>query len=346
MIILGIETSCDDTAVSVIKKNAKTLTSLSHIHYSQIKTHKQYGGVIPEVAAREHTVTIIPTLHTALARAHITEKNIDLIAVTQGPGLSPSLSVGIDTARILSQLHNIPLIGISHVEGHIASVWPINKITKSATHAPALPALALVVSGGHTELIRITKFGSYVLLGKTRDDAAGEAFDKVATLLGLPYPGGPEISKYGKKGKRNAFDFPRPMMHDASFDFSFAGLKTAVRYAIEKQKKLSIQCKRDMAASFEQAVVDVLVSKTIHAHMAKPIKNILLVGGVSANTLLRKTLTREFKKLDVPVHLAPPNMTQDNATMIAMVAALKNTKGSRTAWKTMHANPNWHITKK
>lgn len=344
MIILGIETSCDDTAVSVINTTKRGTRSLSHIHYSQIKTHKKYGGVVPEVAAREHTVTIIPTLTAALDKARITEKNIDCIAVTQGPGLSPALSVGIDTARILSQRHTIPLAGINHIEGHIASVWPIQEIPHAHTRVPQLPALALVVSGGHTELILVKKFGSYMLLGKTRDDAAGEAFDKVAALLELPYPGGPKISMYARRGDDNAFDFPRPMIRNESLDFSFAGLKTAVRYALEKHQRQSKQLKQNIAASFEQAVVEVLIEKTLRAEQRYHPKSILLVGGVSANRLLRSTLRSRCKKNHLPLYLAPPKLTQDNATMICMAAAYGNKKGALSAWKRMHAEPGWHIT--
>lgn len=344
MIILGIETSCDDTAVSIIEKKGLRLRSLSHIHYSQIKTHARYGGVIPEVAAREHTVTIIPTLQAALSRARMTLTRVDLIAVTQGPGLSPALSVGIDTARLLSLLHHIPILGINHIEGHIASVWPIEGIAHAAKKPPPLPALALVVSGGHTELVLVKKFGQYHVLGKTRDDAAGEAFDKVAALLGLPYPGGPEISQLAALGSRSAFDFPRPMITSGDDEFSFAGLKTAVRYLVEKRKRRTLPFKRDVAASFEQAVVDVLVQKTIRAAVHQKVRSIFLVGGVSANAHLRQSLTVASNAIKVSLFLAPVLLTQDNATMIAMVAGLSKNKGSLAAARRMRAEPSWHLT--
>jgi N6-L-threonylcarbamoyladenine synthase len=313
------------------------------VRYSQIKTHAKYGGVVPEVAAREHTVTIIPTLHAALKKAHLKITDINLITVTEGPGLSPALAVGIDTARILSRLHRIPIVGIQHIEGHMLSVWPIKCISAAANRQPKLPLLSLVVSGGHTQLVLIKKVGSYIVLGKTRDDAAGEAFDKVATLLGLPYPGGPEISKLARKGKRDAIAFPRPMMNEHNFDFSFSGLKTAVRYYVDAHKKISRTEQQHIAASFEQAVVDVLVHKTLLAAKKFSPASIALVGGVSANTYLRTSLRQACKTIKKSLYLAPPTLTQDNATMIAMVAALKKTRGSLTAYKTLEPKPTWEI---
>jgi len=344
MNILGIETSCDDTAVSVIRTSKNSMCSLSHIKFSQIKTHAQYGGVIPEVAAREHTVTIIPTLHASLQKAHLKITDINLIAVTEGPGLSPALAVGIDTARILSRLHRIPIVGIQHIEGHMLSVWPIKGVSHAANRQPKLPLLSLVVSGGHTQLVLIKKVGSYIVLGKTRDDAAGEAFDKVAALLGLPYPGGPEISERARLGKRDAITFPRPMMNEHNFDFSFSGLKTAVRYHIDAHRHASRTEQNNIAASFEQAVVDVLVHKTLRAAKKFSPASIALVGGVSANAYLRTSLWRACKTIKAPLYLAPPSLTQDNATMIAMVAHLKKSRGSLVAFKTLTPKPSWKIT--
>jgi len=343
MIILGIETSCDDTGISIIRAERNRMTSLAHVRYSQIKTHAQYGGVVPEIAAREHTVTIIPTIHTALDRAHLTFHDIDRLAVTQGPGLAPALSVGLDTARIISALHHIPAVGIQHIEGHMLSVWPIAKIPKSAKKRPRLPLLSLVVSGGHTQLVVIKKIGVYKVLGKTRDDAAGEAFDKVAALIGLPYPGGPEISRLAKQGNPLATAFPRPMLSEPNLDFSFSGLKTAVRYYIADQKKLSIQKKRDIAASFQRAVIDVLVGKTLRAAEALHFRGVSLVGGVSANAALRRAFADACKKRGYTLYLAPPQLTQDNATMIAMVAALTHARAKRETGKRLDPRPAWEV---
>lgn len=341
MIILGIETSCDDTAVSVLEKKGSALRSLSHAQYSQIKTHAKYGGVIPEVAAREHAVTIIPTLQEALRSARITMNKIDFIAFTQGPGLAPALSIGIDTATILSNIFRIPILGVNHIEGHIASVWPIKGIEGGHASAPKLPALGLVVSGGHTELQLIKKIGSYKLLGKTRDDAVGEAFDKVASLLGLVYPGGPKISALAKHGNPRAYEFPRPMMKDVTLDFSYAGLKTAVRYTIDKLR-VTKKMIPDLAASFEQAAIDVLVEKTIRALTLTQAKSVLVVGGVSANEKLRATLSVRLHELSIPLFLAPLRLTTDNATMIAMAAAL-NGKKPKLPKRVLHPLPRWEL---
>lgn len=343
MNILGIETSCDDTAISVIQTSRANMRSLSHVRFSQIKTHAKYGGVIPEVAAREHTVTIIPTLRASLQKSRLKIADINLIAVTEGPGLSPALAVGIDTARILSRLHRIPVVGIQHIEGHMLSVWPIRGVAQSAKQPPRFPLLALVVSGGHTQLVLVKKIGSYKILGKTRDDAAGEAFDKVAALLKLPYPGGPGISRLARTGKRDAIAFPRPMINEPNFDFSFSGLKTAVRYYVDAQRRISHAEQKNIAASFEQAVVDVLAQKTLRAAQKFSPQSIALVGGVSANTYLRASLKRACKSIATPLYLAPPTLTQDNATMIAMVAALKKSKGSLAAYKTLDPKPSWEI---
>jgi len=342
MIILGIETSCDDTGISVLRTTGQHMRVLAHVRYSQIKTHAQYGGVVPEVAAREHTVTIIQTMNIALKKAHIHMKQIHLLAVTRGPGLAPALCVGLDTAKILSALYQIPVVGIQHIEGHMLSVWPIRGIRKSAPRPPKLPLLSLVVSGGHTQLVVMYRVGKYKVLGKTRDDAAGEAFDKVAALLGLPYPGGPEISRLAKQGNPLAIAFPRPMLADSNYDFSFSGLKTAVRYYID-DKRLSQKQKNGVAASFQQAVIDVLVGKTIRAAKKFHLNSVSLVGGVSANIALRKALVVACKKQKYTLYLAPPELTQDNASMVAMVAALTRATGRIGAWKQLDAKPSWEV---
>ena len=339
---MGIETSCDDTGVSIIEKRGTRLRLLAQMRYSQISTHARFGGVIPEVAAREHAVTIVPTMLAALRKACVAVNKLNLVAVTRGPGLAPALGVGVDTARILSRVNNIPLVGINHIEGHIASIWPIANVMGSATSVPKFPAIALVVSGGHTELQLIKKFGHYTLLGKTRDDAAGEAFDKVASLMHLQYPGGPKVSEWAKRGNRQKYDFPRPMLKEHNYEFSFAGLKTSVRYFLQK-KKITATLTADVCASFEQAVADVLVGKTIRAATQYKAKSVWLVGGVSANKYLRSELAGACKKLGVHIHCAPHSLTQDNGTMIAMAAALDGTRGSLSAWKHMSCDPNWEL---
>ena len=228
MIILGIETSCDDTAVSLIRGTKNKLTILSHIVSSQIMTHRKYGGVVPEVAARRHVINIIPTLDSALRQAKISSDKIDVIAVTRGPGLVTSLRVGVQTAKTLAFAWGKKIIGVNHMEGHIYANW-------LGHHKILLPALCLIVSGGHTELILMKNHGQYKLVGQTRDDAAGEAFDKVAKLIGLKYPGGPLIQKLAKQGNANRFNFPRPMLYQKNYDFSFSGLKTAVLYLVKKE---------------------------------------------------------------------------------------------------------------
>jgi N6-L-threonylcarbamoyladenine synthase len=238
-------------------------------------------------------------------------------------------------------MFHIPLVGVNHIEGHMASVWPIHGVNGSSPTPPRFPALALVVSGGHSELQLVKKFGAYRCLGRTRDDAAGEAFDKVAALLHLPYPGGPQVSTRAKKGNRHAFNFPRPMLTHNNHEFSFAGLKTAVRYALPK--KLTQKIINDICASFEQAVIDVLTEKTLKAARVTKAKSVWLVGGVSANTYLRTTLKHRLLSLKIPLLCAPHSLTQDNATMIAIAAALGKKQGSLSVWRHMGPEPNWEL---
>jgi len=338
MIILGIETSCDETAISVLKGERQRLNILSHAVASQIKTHQRYGGVVPEVAARQHVTSIIPTLEAALTNARIAPKEIDAIAVTAGPGLITSLRVGVQTAKTLSLIWRKNLIKVNHMEGHIYANW----FGKSEIK---LPALCLVVSGGHTELILVKKHGDYQLIGQTRDDAAGEAFDKVAKLLQIGYPGGPIIQILAKKGNSKKFDFPRPMLDQNNYDFSFSGLKTSVLYLLKKQfhnKKPPIN---DICASFQQAAVDVLVIKTITAARELKVKTVLLAGGVAANRLLREQLGQQVKeKLSkVSYHVPQLRLCTDNASMIAIAGYFHAVKKDFTSWKTLDADPNWEL---
>ncbi|MBU1177151.1 MAG: tRNA (adenosine(37)-N6)-threonylcarbamoyltransferase complex transferase subunit TsaD [Patescibacteria group bacterium] len=323
MIILGIETSCDDTSISLVKKNAKGFKILSNVVSSQIKIHATYGGVVPNLAAREHLKNIEPCLKQAMKEAK--NPKIDLIAVTHGPGLIPSLLVGVNFAKALAYNCKKPIIGINHIEGHIYANWLDNSKIE-------FPVLALVVSGGHTQLVLMEKHNKYKLLGETRDDAVGEAFDKVAKLLGLGYPGGPIISQRAEKGNPKKFNLPRPMMNRQNFDFSFSGLKTAVLYEVRKtwgqspvKLGLSPDYINDMAASFQQAAIDVLINKTIKAAKKYKVKNVILSGGVAANQELRNQLQKAVKKELSHVSFKMPEikLCTDNAAMIAAVAFYK-----------------------
>lgn len=302
--ILGIETSCDETAAAVVENGT---TILSNIIASQTDLHARYGGVFPEVASRKHIEVIYSVIQQAMAQAHLGFDDLDAIAVTQGPGLVGSLLVGVNAAKGIALARNKPLIGINHIEGHIYSLW----LTDAAANIQ-FPTLTLVVSGGHTELYLMTDHGQYEHLGGTLDDAAGEAFDKVGRLLGLPFPGGPAIDKSAREGNPLAFPFPRAVMTDG-FNFSFSGLKTAVMREVQKYNpdKMPVA---DLAASFQAAVIDVLVSKTSAAARAHNVTAVHLAGGVSANRGLRQAMR---ERLDMPVFYPPPILCTDNAAMIA-----------------------------
>jgi N6-L-threonylcarbamoyladenine synthase len=305
--ILAIETSCDETSAAVVEDGT---TILSNIIASQIDLHAQFGGVFPEVASRRHIEVIHPVVAQALEEAHMGLDDLDCIAVTQGPGLVGSLLVGVNMAKGLALGRNKPLLGINHIEGHIYSLW----LTEAAPKIE-FPILTLVVSGGHTELYLMAEHGRYQHLGGTLDDAAGEAFDKVGRLLGLPFPGGPAIDKAAKSGNAQAFNFPRAVMDDG-FNFSFSGLKTAVMRQTQKYRPDRLPV-NDLAASFQAAVVDALVTKTERAAMAYGVTAVHLAGGVSANSALR----REMKaKLSIPVRYPPPILCTDNAAMIGAAA--------------------------
>jgi N6-L-threonylcarbamoyladenine synthase len=309
--ILGIESSCDETAASVIE-NGRVL--LSNVVASQVEIHAKYGGVFPEVASRQHVKTIYAVIEEALQQAHMTLEEVDGIAATRGPGLAGSLVVGMNMAKGMALAANKPLIGVNHLEGHIYSAWVYRDDTHEAPPAPKFPLMALLVSGGHTELNLITDHLTYKRLGGTVDDAAGEAFDKVARLLGLPYPGGPSIQKVAMKGNSEAFNFPRARM-EGTWNFSFSGLKTAVlrmvRQFEESNRPLPVE---DMAASFQAAVVDVLFSKTIKAAQMLKAREIIVAGGVSANKPLRDIF---LGQKDFPIHIPPLYLCTDNAAMIA-----------------------------
>jgi len=298
MRILGIESSCDETAAAIVDIDDGVLSVKTSVISSQMKLHEQYGGVVPEVAARRHLLNVIPVLDETLAALPDTSgKDIDLIAVTRGPGLMTSLSVGVQTAEMLGLMWGKPVVGVNHLEGHILSPFIGHDIYPPRQED--FPMVVLTVSGGHSLLVLMKKIGEYEVLGTTIDDAAGDAFDKVAKMIGLPYPGGPHIDRLAKTGNPKAFDFPRPFMQHSHYDFSFSGLKTAVKYAIRDLhvEKLSAQQQADIAASFQRAVVDVLAKKTMRAVSAVGAKTILLAGGVGANEELRERLQEEGRNV-------------------------------------------------
>ncbi len=333
--ILGIETSCDETAAAVVEDGRVIHSS---VVASQIDLHAQYGGVFPEVASRQHIKTIYPVIDQALHEAHLTLNDLDAIAVTRGPGLPGSLVVGMNAAKGLALGSGLPLIGISHLEGHLYSAW-VYKPDETPPNQPEFPLIALIVSGGHTELVLMTDHLQYQRLGATLDDAAGEAFDKVARLLGLEYPGGPSIQKASVEGNPLAYNFPRAWLED-SWDFSFSGLKTAVMREVRQESPQKTLPVTDLAASFQAAVVDVLVTKTIKAAKEYNAKNIVVAGGVSANNALRHSIQL---RATCPVHIPPIWLCTDNAAMIAGAAYYRYIRNQRDALD-MDVLPNWPLS--
>ncbi len=328
-LILGIETSCDETAAAVVDGGTRIR---SNIVASQIDIHRQYGGVFPEVASRIHVEAITAVVRSAMDEAHVSPGDLDAIAVTRGPGLAGSLVVGVNFAKGLAFGWNKPLVGVNHIEGHLYSLW----LTEAAEQI-TFPVLCLIVSGGHTELLLMADHGQYRMLGNTLDDAAGEAFDKVGRMLGLPYPGGPAIERAAQGGNPSAYSFRRPMSDpadpagsDEQFNFSFSGLKTAVMRAVQlppasgkrTRGEESMEPGRlkpevnvsDAAASFQAAAIDMLVDKTLRAAQATRVTAILIAGGVSANSLLRQEMKR---RASLPVYYPPLNLCTDNAAMTA-----------------------------
>lgn len=312
MRLLAIETSCDETSAAVVKNGTEIL---SNIISSQIEFHRKYGGVVPEVASRKHIEVIALVVKEALENAKTDFKHIDAIAVTYGPGLVGSLLVGLCYAKALAYSLKKPLIGVNHIEGHIYANFL--KVPSTKSQAPRFPLLCLVVSGGHTNLILMKGHGQYETLGRTRDDAAGEAFDKVARFLGLGFPGGPVIDEIAKRGNPRAIEFPRAMMSEEyGYDFSFSGVKTAVVYHVKKKGLPSGKALDDLVASFQSAVVDMLVIKTIKAAKEKKVKTIALAGGVSANSELRRRLKESAEGEGLEVMIPPIELCTDNAAMI------------------------------
>jgi N6-L-threonylcarbamoyladenine synthase len=305
MLILALETSCDETSAAVVRDGREVL---SNVISSQIEFHKKYGGIVPEVAARKHIEVIAPVIKEALEQAHCKIKDIEAVAVTYGPGLVGSLMVGLCTAKAIAWSLGVPLVGVNHLEGHIYA----NFLAPSPQSlVPTFPFICLLVSGGHTMIIKVSDHGKYETLGRTRDDAAGEAFDKVARFLGLGYPGGPVIDKLAKEGDPKAVKFTRPMPDGC--DFSFSGIKTGVVNIRTRDPRLET---RDIAASFQQAVVDVLVDKAVRAAKEHHCQTVALAGGVSANSLLRKQLTEQCLANHLTAHIPPLEYCTDNAAMI------------------------------
>lgn len=343
MRILAIETSCDETAAAVIEGEGDRLRVVASRVRSQIDTHAAYGGVVPEVAAREHAELMMPLLHGLVPE---NGEGIDAVAVTHGPGLAPALRVGVATAVGLAMGWQKPLVGVCHLEGHIYAAWLGKGGDDAATRPlPEFPVLALIVSGGHTELVLMTGHGKFERLGETHDDAAGEAFDKVASMLGLGYPGGPKIAALAEGGDVQAFTFPRGMMKDANDDFSFSGLKTSVLYTLREHESLIEEEKfrRDIAASFQEAVVDVLVQKTMRAAARVQPKAIVLAGGVAANVALRSRLEAACAEAGIPLFLPQFAYTLDNAAMIAAAGYFRFRNGHVSDPLTIKANPSLDI---
>ena len=334
--ILAIETSCDETACAVLENGRELLSSTVA---SQMDIHARYGGVFPEVASRQHVLSIIPVVEQTLEQSNLTLKDIDAIAVTRGPGLAGSLVVGMNMAKGLALGTNLPMIGVNHLEGHIYSSWIYNA-GETAPPEPQFPLMALLVSGGHTELNLMTDHLTYKRLGSTLDDAAGEAFDKVARLLGLPYPGGPSVQRAAEAGDPTRFKFPRAKLENP-YDFSFSGLKTAVLYKVndlkKKEKTLPVE---DLAASFQATVVDVLFSKTMQAARDFQAKEILVAGGVSANRALREAF---LSQAEFTVHIPAFSLCTDNAAMIAAAGYYRYSLGHISELD-IDVQPTWPLS--
>jgi N6-L-threonylcarbamoyladenine synthase len=335
--ILAIESSCDETAAAVLE-NGRVL--LSSVVASQIDLHTQYGGVFPEVASRQHILTIYGVVDQALEKAHMSLENMDAIAVTRGPGLAGSLVVGMNMAKGLVLGNQLPLIGVNHLEGHIYSAWLYPAETPVPPPAPEFPILALLVSGGHSELNLITNHLEYQRLGSTLDDAAGEAFDKTARLIGLPYPGGPSVQKAAVNGDPKRFNFPRALQ-DGSYNFSFSGVKTAVLRTVRELEKQNAPLPvDDLAASFQTAVIEVLFDKTMKAAREYKVKSIVVAGGVSANQQLRDTF---LGQQEFPVFIPPLKYCTDNAAMIAAAGYYRFVHG-KTDKLDIDVLPTWPLS--
>jgi N6-L-threonylcarbamoyladenine synthase len=324
MNILGIDTSCDDTSASVINEERVVL---SNVVNSQVNLHHPYGGVVPELASREHVRNIVPVVNAAISRANLAVEELDGIAVTVGPGLIGSLLIGLYYAKALAFVRHIPMVGVNHLEGHILSVL-------LEENAPEFPFVALTVSGGHTSLFQVKGMGEYRLMGQTLDDAAGEAFDKVAKIMGLGYPGGAVLEELARSGRPDRIDFPRAHLAPNSFDFSFSGLKTAVAIYIRKwrnNRDISADVsEEDIAASFQEAVIDVLSQKLLKAGEELGIDSLVLAGGVACNQALRRRLKEAADKRGIAFYYPRSEYCTDNAAMIALTGCYRIMRGERS----------------
>jgi N6-L-threonylcarbamoyladenine synthase len=332
LLILGIETSCDETGIALYERDAGLL---AHALHSQIDMHRAFGGVVPELASRDHIRRVLPLLDGCLHQAGRTKADIDAIAVTVGPGLAGALLVGASVGHALGWALGRPVVDVHHLEGHLLS--PL-----LASPAPAFPFVALLVSGGHTQLMRVGGFGDYALLGETLDDAAGEAFDKTAQLLGLGYPGGPAVSRLADFGVPGAVGFPRPLLHSRDLNFSFSGLKTAVLTAVRRLDTTCDQARADIALGFVDAVVDVLAAKSLAALSQTKLERLVVAGGVGANRQLRERLATEATQRGIELFFPPLSLCTDNGAMIAR-AGLAKLERSRPAGLGFAVRPRWPL---
>ena len=330
VLILAIESSCDETAAAVVKNGREVL---SNVINTQIAIHTEYGGVVPEIASRKHIENINPVIKKALTDAGFTLDDIDAIGVTYGPGLVGALLVGVAEAKAIAFAKNKPLVGVHHIEGHISANYVENKELEP-------PFVALVVSGGHTHLVKVNDYGEYEIIGRTRDDAAGEAFDKVARAIGLGYPGGPKIDKLAKEGNPEAIEFPRAHVDDAPYDFSFSGIKSAVLNYINSANMQGKEINRaDVAASFQKAVVDALVSRAVKLAKECGMDKLAIAGGVASNSALRAAVQEECAKNNIRFYSPSPVLCTDNAAMIGAAAYYEYIKGVRHGYD-LNAVPN------
>jgi len=339
MLVLGIESSCDETGVALVDAGGAGVPRLlGHSLHSQVRMHEAYGGVVPELASRDHIRRVLPLTQEVLRQAGRSLADIEIVAYTRGPGLAGALLVGAGVACALGASLDRPVLGVHHLEGHLLSPF-------LSADPPEFPFVALLVSGGHTQLMRVEAVGHYELLGETIDDAAGEAFDKSAKLLGLGYPGGPALSRLAEQGDAQAFALPRPLLHSGDLDFSFAGLKTAV---LTQARKLGDELparKADLAASTEAAIVEVLLKKSLAALKQSGLRRLVVAGGVGANRLLREQLDAACAKRGVRVHYPELSLCTDNGAMIAMAAALRLTTGREKASRSyaFDVKPRWPL---
>jgi len=337
VLVLGIETSCDETGIALYDTERGLLADAL---YSQVDLHSEYGGVVPELASRDHLRKTLPMIQAILQEANLSATAIQGIAYTAGPGLIGALLVGATLGRTLAMAWNIPAVGVHHMEGHLLA--PMLE-----ADPPAFPFVALLVSGGHTQLVLVKSLGDYTLLGESVDDAAGEAFDKTAKLLGLPYPGGPQIAKLAEQGEAGRFDFPRPMVSRPGLDFSFSGLKTFAKNTIADHQQnngsMDTQTKADIARAFEDAVVSTLTIKCRRALQQTGEKRLVIAGGVSANTRLRESLHTMCSKLSANVYYARPEYCTDNGAMIALAGAMRLESG-HTEPLAIHVKPRWPLS--